>query len=161
MSTPKIVRKACGAAPCAFWLDIEDGSIRGWGELEGFGTADGAIAAGLGWAVSGADAAACGTTLAAIRAELLALETPAPDAPLTTSEREELVALRKMVGWTLASHTGTLDGWEIEQKAVALGLMDAAACDDSCAECCGVPGESHCYRPRYAEDGTPIGEVGG
>lgn len=99
-------------------------------------------------------------TIDAIRAELLALETPAPDAPLTMSEREELVKLQRFAGLMMACANAGTDGGYIQDQAVELGLMDAVPCDRTCEDCCGaVPGEDSCYRPRYAEDGTPVGDT--
>lgn len=162
MSAPKIVRKKGEFGQVyAFWLGETLRPLYCCQELSHLDSPEYKAERGDGRLVTDISGPYCGTTLDAIRAELLALETPPADAPLTPSEREELVRLRRFAGWTMVAHTGTLDGWEIEQKATELGLMDAATCDDSCAECNGEPGEDTCYRPRYAEDGTPVGEVGG
>jgi hypothetical protein len=93
--------------------------------------------------------------------EIRGKTTPAPDAPLTTSEREELAKLQRFAGTMMACANAGTDGGYIQDTAVELGLMVPTICDESCEYCCGEPGEDTCYRPRYAEDGTPVGEVGG
>ena len=74
VTAPKIVRKVNSKGhTVAMWLD-RDGSVWGWGELEGYDHADKRIADhGAdrgGWRISEETAADCGTTLAALRAEL-------------------------------------------------------------------------------------------
>lgn len=62
-------------------------------------------------------------------------------------EREEVGRLRAFAAWAMEAHTGSLEGWEIEERACQLGLMEAALCDGTCANCESVPGEDICYRP--------------
>lgn len=69
---------------------------------------------------------------------------------------EELIRLRRFAAWVMEAHTGTLDGWEIEEKAVELGLMEEVRCDGSCEDCCGaIPGEDNCYRPLLSPTAPP------
>lgn len=196
MSTPKIVRKVykpkviTDATHTAFWLDGR--RLRCWWEGPCRLPAEDVVNAGtVNWTANDRDAAACGTTLDAIRAELLAsgpvrrsgayfatppIETPAPDAhvrdavavdnttpasPPTQYDQLERLALQKFAGLMMACANAGTDGGYIQDTAVELGLMVPTICDESCEYCCGEPGEDTCYRPRYAEDGTPVGEVGG
>lgn len=164
MSTPKIVTKEWhdGRGVTAFWftqgheplLAFSDHSIP-------LAKAHELAEQGRGWIARAVDAINVGTTLAAIRAELLALETPAPDASLTTSEREELVRLRKFAGWLLQHEDLAVVEWlEMQEYGESIGLVAAQPCDGTCGRCEGMArGEDTCYRPRYDEDGTPIGDT--
>lgn len=220
MSTTKIVRKReqSEVFTIAFWLDARTGQIRGSYDLA---VVEHTIARNGGWEATEVSATRCGTTLSAIRAELLALETPAPDAPLKAAlaqidstpdredvdrdwcaaliggsdidtmnrvlglytgvrdgtipsswhrtpteietrrkaEREELVKLQRFAGMMMACANAGTDGGYIQDTAVELGLMVPTICDESCEYCCGEPGEDTCYRPRYDEDGTPVGDT--
>lgn len=163
MSAPKIVRKKGEFGQVyAFWLGETLRPLYCCQELSHLDSPEYKAERGDGRLVTDISGPYCGTTLDAIRAELLALETPPADAPLTPSEREELSKLQRFAGWSMVAHTFGLDGSDIQEKATELGLMAAVPCDQTCEDCCGaVPGEDTCYRPRYDEDGTPIGEVGG
>lgn len=73
----------------------------------------------------------------------------------------ELQALRRFVGWVLFQHTGSIDGCEIEEEAVKLGLMTQRMVGTGCGEGCGcitdgaVPDDC-CYLPLYDHKGNPV-----
>jgi hypothetical protein len=54
----------------AFWVG-RSGDVRGWIEGEGFGSVEQEMATGGGWIAEEGDAGDCGTTLSALRAELM------------------------------------------------------------------------------------------
>lgn len=67
---------------------------------------------------------------------------------------EEVENLREFAAWTMAAHLETLEGCDIEDKAVELGLMDRVEAKEPCGEGCqcadyGFP--STCYRPKLRE----------
>ena len=72
---------------------------------------------------------------------------------------DELTRLREFAGWVMASHTESIEGCDIERKAVELDLRDLVPVTESCGEGCncadyGFP--ATCYRPRYAPSPAPM-----
>jgi hypothetical protein len=71
--------------------------------------------------------------------------SPPPPPSLTPEQR-----VTEFVQWVLDQHTGTIEGCDIEEKAVELGLMTVTEATESCGEGCvcteyGFP--ATCYRP--------------
>jgi hypothetical protein len=63
--------------------------------------------------------------------------------------------LRAFVRWVLDQHTGTIEGCDIEEKAVELGLMTVTEVTEPCGEGCacsdyGFP--ATCYRPAVPSE---------
>lgn len=89
-----------------------------------------------------------GTERRLAEAEVLLLRRiPRLTAP-SGREVGEVERLREFAAWVMSQHTGSIDGCEIEEEAVRLGLMEMARCDGSCEDCSGaIPGEDNCFRP--------------
>lgn len=77
-------------------------------------------------------------------------------ARLAQQGGDELARLREFAAWVMEAHTGSIEGWEIQEKAVELGLMEEVLCDGSCEDCCGaIPGEDTCCRPLLSPTAPP------